>query len=129
MARGHTMFMHNDKVNIAGVGFYGLGRSDKRTVVDDPVLYTKDLIDALNQAGATVAGYVPLTYDVIGQMVPGSASTRADGTRSTSTGPASTRSTAPTRTTRSSRRPRPPRYRTASSSTALGGDSSATPAM
>src|SRR5206468_1256474 len=26
MARGHTMFMHSDNVNITGVGFYGLGR-------------------------------------------------------------------------------------------------------
>lgn len=36
--RGHLMFMHNDDVHIDAAGFYGLGRSDKRTLVDDPVL-------------------------------------------------------------------------------------------
>jgi hypothetical protein len=71
MARGHVMFMHNPHVMVSGVGFYGLGRSDKRTVVDDVQLYTKDLIDALNQAGASTPGYVPITYDMIGKYVPG----------------------------------------------------------
>ena len=46
MARGHVMFMHTTDVNVCGVGFYGLGRSDKRTVVDDPQFYTQALIDA-----------------------------------------------------------------------------------
>jgi hypothetical protein len=69
MARGHTMFMHSDNVNIAGVGFYGLGRTDKRTVVDDPQLYTKDLIDTLNQANPNPATQIP--YTMIGQLVPG----------------------------------------------------------
>lgn len=72
MARGHTMFMHNANVNIAGVGFYGLGRSDKRTVVDDVQLYTKDLIDALNQAAALKDPHsTPIPYTMIGQFVPG----------------------------------------------------------
>ena len=36
--RGHTMFMHNSNVNINNVGFYGLGRTDKRNPINDPVL-------------------------------------------------------------------------------------------
>lgn len=36
--RGHVMFMHSDHVEIDSVGFYGLGRTDKRTVIDDVVL-------------------------------------------------------------------------------------------
>jgi hypothetical protein len=36
--RGHMMFMHTDTVHISGVGFYGLGRTDKRIPIDDPVL-------------------------------------------------------------------------------------------
>jgi hypothetical protein len=35
--RGHTMFMHSPNVHIDGAGFYGLGRTDKRTPIDDPV--------------------------------------------------------------------------------------------
>ncbi|MFM7132151.1 MAG: hypothetical protein ACKO0V_22615, partial [bacterium] len=46
MARGHVMFMHTTDVDACGVGFYGLGRTDKRTVVDDPQFYTQALIDA-----------------------------------------------------------------------------------
>ena len=51
MARGHVMFMHTTDVHACGVGFYGLGRSDKRTVVDDPQFYTQPLIDAQKQTG------------------------------------------------------------------------------
>ncbi|HYV38202.1 MAG TPA: hypothetical protein VE988_21130, partial [Gemmataceae bacterium] len=36
--RGHVMFMHNDDVHVDNAGFYGLGRTDKRTLIDDPVL-------------------------------------------------------------------------------------------
>ena len=36
--RGHVMFMHSDNVHVDGAGFYGLGRTDKRTQIDDPVL-------------------------------------------------------------------------------------------
>lgn len=36
--RGHVMFMHNDNVDVDAVGFYGLGRTGKRTVIDDVVL-------------------------------------------------------------------------------------------
>jgi hypothetical protein len=46
MARGHVMFMHTTDVHVCGVGFYGLGRTDKRTVIDDPQFYTQALIDA-----------------------------------------------------------------------------------
>ena len=35
--RGHVMFMHNENVHVAGAGFYGLGRTDKRNPIDDPV--------------------------------------------------------------------------------------------
>jgi len=46
MARGHVMFMHTTDVDLCGVGIYGLGRTDKRTVIDDPQFYTQELIDA-----------------------------------------------------------------------------------
>jgi hypothetical protein len=36
--RGHVMFLHSDHVEIDSAGFYGLGRTDKRTVIDDVVL-------------------------------------------------------------------------------------------
>ncbi len=36
--RGHVMFMHSDDVHIVGAGFYGLGRTNKRMLIDDPVL-------------------------------------------------------------------------------------------
>ena len=36
--RGHVMFMHSDNVHVDAAGFYGLGRTDKRTVIDDVVL-------------------------------------------------------------------------------------------
>ena len=36
--RGHVMFMHNDEVHVDAAGFYGLGRTDKRNAIDDPVL-------------------------------------------------------------------------------------------
>lgn len=71
-ARGHTMFMHNADVSIAGVGFYGLGRSDKRSVVDDVQFYTQEIIDALNQAGALKdPNYEPLPDSLVGQFLPG----------------------------------------------------------
>ncbi len=53
--RGHVMFMHNDNVHVDAAGFYGLGRTDKRTPIDDPVLtpdpdhpgqMTTDVIDS-----------------------------------------------------------------------------------
>ena len=36
--RGHVMFMHNDDVHVDAAGFYGLGRTDKRNPIDDPVV-------------------------------------------------------------------------------------------
>jgi hypothetical protein len=53
--RGHVMFMHNDDVHVDAAGFYGLGRTDKRNLIDDPVLspdpdhpgqFTTDVIDS-----------------------------------------------------------------------------------
>jgi G8 domain-containing protein len=53
--RGHVMFMHNDNVHVDAAGFYGLGRTDKRNPIDDPVLspdpdhpgqMTTDVIDS-----------------------------------------------------------------------------------
>lgn len=35
--RGHVMFMHSPKVNVHNVGFYGLGRTDKRNPLNDAV--------------------------------------------------------------------------------------------
>lgn len=36
--RGHVMFMHNPDIQVSGAGFYGLGRTDKRRPIDDPVV-------------------------------------------------------------------------------------------
>ena len=36
--RGHVMFMHKDDVQVHNVGFYGLGRTDKRNPLNDPIL-------------------------------------------------------------------------------------------
>ena len=36
--RGHVMFMHTRKVDVNFVGLYHLGRTDKSTAADDPVL-------------------------------------------------------------------------------------------
>jgi hypothetical protein len=36
--RGHIMFMHDGDVKIESAGFYGLGRTDKRRPIDDPVV-------------------------------------------------------------------------------------------
>jgi len=58
--RGHVMFMHTMNVQVDAAGFYGLGRTDKRNPIDDPVPvidpanpgtpdhpnYTDDVIDA-----------------------------------------------------------------------------------
>jgi hypothetical protein len=35
--RGHVMFMHGQNVQVHNAGFYGLGRTDKRNPVNDPV--------------------------------------------------------------------------------------------
>ena len=52
--RGHVMFMHSDNVHVDAAGFYGLGRTDKRNSIDDPVVspdpeqpgqFTTDVID------------------------------------------------------------------------------------
>lgn len=71
-ARGHTMFMHNSNVTLHGVGFLGLGRSDKRTVVDDVQFYTKEIIDSLNQEAAlqTPPG-LQIPSSMIGKFIPG----------------------------------------------------------
>jgi hypothetical protein len=53
--RGHVMFMHGHDAHVDGAGFYGLGRTDKRTLIDDPVVspdpdrpgqFTTDVIDS-----------------------------------------------------------------------------------
>ena len=52
--RGHVMFMHNQDVEIENVGFYGLGRTDKRNPINDPVFDTHGELVAgtgLNPAG------------------------------------------------------------------------------
>lgn len=66
--RGHTMFMHNDDVHIAGAGFYGLGRTDKRTLIDDPVL-----VDDLDHPGMkttdVITPYVNAEHPELGHRV------------------------------------------------------------
>jgi hypothetical protein len=52
--RGHVMFMHSQNVQIHNAGFYGLGRTDKRNPVNDPVFDEDcDLVDntGLNRRG------------------------------------------------------------------------------
>lgn len=52
--RGHVMFMHNQRVNVNNVGFYGLGRTDKRNPANDAQFdHHGELIEntGLNQRG------------------------------------------------------------------------------
>ncbi|MDA0283348.1 MAG: hypothetical protein O3B86_08330 [Planctomycetota bacterium] len=50
--RGHVMFMHNQRAEVKNVGFYGLGRTDKRNPANDAVLNDNDeLVPGLNQRG------------------------------------------------------------------------------
>ena len=50
--RGHVMFMHNQRVEVENVGFYGLGRTDKRNPANDAVFNDNDeLVPGLNQRG------------------------------------------------------------------------------
>ncbi|MFT4559684.1 MAG: hypothetical protein ACI92S_005077 [Planctomycetaceae bacterium] len=50
--RGHVMFMHNQRVEVENVGFYGLGRTDKRNPANDAVFNDNDeLVHGLNQRG------------------------------------------------------------------------------
>jgi len=52
--RGHVMFMHSQSVQVHNAGFYGLGRTDKRNPVNDPVFNEDcDLVDntGLNRRG------------------------------------------------------------------------------
>ncbi|MCX7423722.1 MAG: hypothetical protein NT013_29880 [Planctomycetia bacterium] len=66
--RGHVMFMHNDDVHVAGAGFYGLGRTDKRTLIDDPVL-----VDDLDHPGMkttdVITPYVNAEHPELGHRV------------------------------------------------------------
>ena len=51
-SRGHVMFMHNQNAVVDNVGFYGLGRTDKRNPANDAVLNDHDeLVPGLNQRG------------------------------------------------------------------------------
>jgi len=66
------MFMRNANVSIAGAGFLELGRSVKRTVVDDVQIYTREIIDALNQAALLKSPAGPLLPEsMIGEPIPG----------------------------------------------------------
>ncbi len=76
--RGHVMFMHNPDVGVNNAGFYGLGRTDKRTLIDDPVLVddtdnpgqktTDVLAAAINNIDGTHRVYVPVV-DANGKTV------------------------------------------------------------
>lgn len=76
--RGHVMFMHNPDVIVNGAGFYGLGRTDKRTTIDDPVVVpdpdhpgqmTTDVIGLnVNSIDGTHRVYVPMV-DAAGNQV------------------------------------------------------------
>lgn len=64
--RGHVMFMHNQRVEVENVGFYGLGRTDKRNPANDAVLNDNDeLIPGLNQRGRYAVHFhrAGTTYD------------------------------------------------------------------
>jgi hypothetical protein len=56
--RGAVMFMHTTNVQVDAAGFYGLGRTDKRTTIDDP----KPVIDPANPGTPDHPNY---TDDVI----------------------------------------------------------------
>ncbi len=52
--RGHVMFMHSQKVQVHNVGFYGLGRTDKRNPANDPVFGEDGTV--LDTTGLNVRG-------------------------------------------------------------------------
>jgi hypothetical protein len=75
--RGHIMFMHNDDVHVDGAGFYGLGRTDKSTLIDDPVLVddpdhpgqkTTDVL--LKDPNPTLTPYQIMEYGAHRVLVP-----------------------------------------------------------
>ena len=43
--RGHVMFMHSNKVQVHNVGFYGMGRTDKRNPANDPVIVDDNVLE------------------------------------------------------------------------------------
>ena len=58
--RGHVMFAHDGLANINNVGFYGLGRTDKRNHIDDPLFDADgELIDGtgMNPRGRYAAHF------------------------------------------------------------------------
>ena len=64
--RGHVMFMHNQRVEVENVGFYGLGRTDKRNPTNDAVYNDNDeLVPGLNQRGRYAVHFhrAGTTYD------------------------------------------------------------------
>lgn len=64
--RGHIMFMHNPNVAVDAAGFYGLGRTDKRRPIDDPVV-TADLDNpGLHTTDVLMAAPNP---DLVGKIV------------------------------------------------------------
>jgi hypothetical protein len=73
--RGHVMFMHNQRVVVENVGFYGLGRTDKRNPANDAVLNDNDeLVPGLNQRGRYAVHFhrAGTTYDDNPGQVSGS---------------------------------------------------------
>ncbi|NEP18780.1 MAG: hypothetical protein F6J97_18085, partial [Leptolyngbya sp. SIO4C1] len=56
--RGHVMFMHNPDVRIHNAGFYHLGRSDKRKLVDD----VGKNVDGSNGSGSNPRGRYSLHF-------------------------------------------------------------------
>src|SRR5439155_358012 len=52
--RGHVMFMHNPNVDVEYAGFYGLGRTDKRNPLSNPLFDANDVLipgSGLNPVG------------------------------------------------------------------------------
>jgi hypothetical protein len=57
---GHVMFMHSPRVTLAYAGFYDLGRTDKRTPVNDPRLDDKKRLIA--GSGTNPRGRYPVHF-------------------------------------------------------------------
>jgi hypothetical protein len=61
--RGHVIFMHDMDVHLDAGGFYGLGRTDKRNPIDDPVIVQDYRYDPVSNGPVAIPGQ--FTDDVL----------------------------------------------------------------
>jgi hypothetical protein len=69
--RGHVMFMHNPNVQVHNVGFYGLGRTDKRNPLNDPVFDEDGHL--IENTGLNARGRYAVHFHRTGSLLSGTA--------------------------------------------------------